>query len=145
MLDTGAGGEAGGPREFDLGERTGAAMVDYAVDHPAEYAALQAGDFSLVPGAETPTEVAARMLPALREIGADLEDGSTGLVVSHGSAIKVGVLGLLGLPLEVGALRGMDNCAVAVLHQLQGRPGWRLVGYGVSQQDPDFASGTRSG
>lgn len=132
-------------REFDLGERTGASLAEYALDHPTEYAALQAGDFSVVPGAETPEDVAARLLPALGEAVAQLGEDATGLVVSHGSAIKVGVLGLLGLPLDVGVLRSMDNCTVAVLHQVSTAPGWRLVGYGISKQDPDFATGPRSG
>ncbi len=132
-------------REFDLGVRTGSLMADYAADHPAEHAALQAGDSSAVPGAEQPSDVAARMLAALDDVRRRLAADGTAVVVSHGSAIKVGVLGLLGLPLDVGVLRGMDNCAVAVLHETSDDAPWRLVAYGVSGPDPDFATGAASG
>ncbi len=132
-------------REFSLGERTGLPAADFVTQHPEEHAALQRGDFSTIPGAEQPSAVAARMLPALDDVRRSLEPGGTAVVVSHGSAIKIGVLGLLGLPLEMGVLRGLDNCHVAVLHETAGQSGWRLSAYGLSDQDPDFTTGKASG
>ena len=69
-----------------------------------------------VPGAETPDDVAERIVPALGEVLAALSDGETAVVVSHGACLRIAVAGVLDLPLEVAdALATLDNCAWAVL------------------------------
>ena len=40
-------------REYDLGERTGITMAEYAAAHPEEYRAFRAGRYDVVPGGET--------------------------------------------------------------------------------------------
>ena len=51
-----------------------------------------------VPGAETPEDVAERIVPALGEVLAALEDGQTAVVVSHGACLRIAVAGVLDLP-----------------------------------------------
>jgi broad specificity phosphatase PhoE len=117
-------------REFDVGARQGMTGDQFQAAFPEAYAAWQAGeDVARVPGSEVPTEVAQRMAPALRESLGSLAAGETGIVVTHGACLKVGVLALLGWPLSQAAdLRGVDNCRWVTL--LEGPAGGlRLAGY----------------
>ncbi len=133
-------------REFDVGERAGLTVPEFAARFPDEYAAWSAGHITgLVPGAETPEQVTARMVPALEEIWDSTGPGETTVVVSHGACLKVSLVAFLGWPAEVGsALRGLDNCGWVVL---EGRPagrGVRLSSYNETAHPaihgPDFAS-----
>ncbi len=56
-------------REFDVGERQGLTLAEFADRFPEEYSAWMRGD-GLVPvkGGEVSEEVEARMVPALREM-----------------------------------------------------------------------------
>jgi probable phosphoglycerate mutase len=98
-------------REYDVGARQGMTAQEFARSFPEAYAAWRAGeDMPCVPGAERATDVARRMLPALHEVLAVLDDGATGVVVTHGACLKVALVALLGWPLEQSAdLRGVDN------------------------------------
>jgi len=129
-------------REFDVGERQGLTRAEFAERFPREYDAWIGGDLSLpVPGAETTGDVAARMLPALRECVDSLRAGETGVVVTHGAALKVAIPGMLAWPHELGGdLRGMDNCAWAVLQERDFGGRLRLVSYNITAAAPDFAS-----
>ena len=100
-------------REYDVGHRTGMTFDEFEAAFPDEYAAWLAGDESLtVPGAETTSDVRARIVPAMRACLDALGVGETGIVVTHGAALRVGVAGLLGWPDEMDeTLAGMDNCA----------------------------------
>lgn len=100
-------------REYDVGTRTGLTFDEFEAAFPDEYAAWLGGDESLtVPGAETTSDVRARLVPALRSCLDALGQGETGIVVAHGAALRVGVAGLLGWPDEMDeALAGMDNCS----------------------------------
>lgn len=119
-------------REFDLGERAGVTMDDYRQQHPEEYQQFVRGDFRDVPGAEQVPDVAKRMCDVLGDVAADLPDGATALVASHGSAIKAAVLGMTGHPVELKALVGLPNCGVAVLEETADAPsGWALAAYGL--------------
>ena len=101
-----------GLREYEVGKRTGMTFDEFEAAFPDEYAAWLAGDESLtVPGAETTSDVRARIVPAMRACLDALEPGETGLVVSHGAALRVGVAGLLGWPDQLDeSLAGMENC-----------------------------------
>ena len=106
-------------REYDVGTRTGMTFDEFEAAFPDEYAAWLAGDESLtVPGAETTSDVRARIVPAMRACLDALEPGETGVVVTHGAALRVGVAGLLGWPDEMDeTLAGMDNCGWARLRE----------------------------
>jgi probable phosphoglycerate mutase len=112
-------------REYDVGARQGMTAAEFAASFPDAYDAWRAGDdMPCVPGAERATDVARRMLPALAELLAELEDGATGVVVTHGACLKVAVLGLLGWPLEQSVdLRGVDNGHWVTLAQTGSKTG----------------------
>jgi probable phosphoglycerate mutase len=68
------------------------------------------------PGAETPEELARRVLPAFGEVLERLGEGETAVVVTHGASLRVAIAGILGWPVEAaGGLEAMRNCAWAVL------------------------------
>jgi glucosyl-3-phosphoglycerate phosphatase len=104
-------------REFDVGARQGQTLAEARQAFPDEYAAwLRSSDIFLVSGAESAADVEARMVPALREFFASLHPGDTGIAVTHGACLKVGMLGLLGWPRsQAPSLRGIDNCAWVTL------------------------------
>jgi glucosyl-3-phosphoglycerate phosphatase len=125
-------------REFDLGERTGMTMPDYADSFPDEYAAFRAGRYEVVPGGESTATVVERVTEALRECLSRLAVGECAVVVSHGAALKVSVLRLLGWPESAArSLQALDNCHWAVLEDSAPDGGLRLTAYNVG---PDFAS-----
>lgn len=99
-------------REYDVGpNRQGLTSEEYAAAHPVEHAALVAGDIGAIPGRETSQDVRARFLPALTSYAASLGDGETGIVVSHGAALRTCVPAFLGWPEEVDRGLGvLANC-----------------------------------
>jgi probable phosphoglycerate mutase len=121
-------------REFDVGDRQGLTIPEFAERHPEQHANWVHGDGSLrLPGAENHDDVEHRMLPALRACLEELGAGETGVVVTHGACLKIGVVALLDWPRELApSLRGIDNCAWVTLEEagLGGR--LRLVGYNES-------------
>jgi broad specificity phosphatase PhoE len=138
-------------REFDVGERAGLTVPEFAERYPVEYAAWKDGHITGdVPGAETTEQVVARMVPALREIWAATPPGETSVVISHGACLKVSLLAFLGWPEEVGAtLRGLDNCGWVVLEDDAAGRGVRLSSYNETvhpaEHGPDFASEAPTG
>jgi glucosyl-3-phosphoglycerate phosphatase len=104
-------------REFDVGtNRTGLTSDEYAAAFPDEYAALVAGEVAHIPGRETDDDVLARFLPALTAYVDSLGEGETGVVVSHGAALRVAVPAFLGWGDGSGeALTGLHNCGWAEL------------------------------
>ena len=133
-------------REYDVGVRSGLTRAEFAERHPREHAAWLAHDESLlVEGEESSAQVRARLLPALTDCLHALASGQTGIVVTHGACLKVGLGALLGWPQETSrTLRGMDNCGWTVVgeHDVQG--GLRLVSYNETAAvgpHPDHASG----
>ena len=103
-------------REFSVGDnREGLTWAEYAAAFPEEIALHEAGRGSEVPGWETPDEVLARSLPALREAADAVPEGGTGLVVAHGAVLRTLVPAFVGVG-EIGlALGAFDNCGFAVL------------------------------
>lgn len=117
-------------REFDLGERTGLTLAEFEQKMPDEHAAFLRGDVGAVPGAESSEDVAARMLAALRDAWASLAVGECGIVVSHGAALRTGIVALLGLPPSAaGVWHGLANCGWAVLDDSRGDGVLRLAAY----------------
>lgn len=130
-------------REFDVGERTGMTMAEFAIEHPDEHAAWLRDRRAGLPGAEETAAVLARTLPAYDDVVAALPPGGTAVVVTHGAALKVSVLALLGWPPHHHQqLQGLDNCAVAVLEQDDAGAGWRLVAWNLR---PDFVPDEAAG
>jgi broad specificity phosphatase PhoE len=116
-------------REFDVGARQGMTPDQFEQAFPEAFRAWLGGEEMVrVPGSEVPSEVATRMVPALQETLACLDAGETGIVVTHGACLKIGLMGLLGWPLAYGSqLQGVGNCAWVTVTQTAGRV--RLVGY----------------
>lgn len=131
-------------REFDVGAREGMTLAEFAQKFPAEHASWVAGDDRhRVEGAEVASEVAARVVPALREALESLRADETGIVVMHGACIKVALLGLLGWPdTTYSSLRGMDNCGWSTLEE-HGHGELRLVGYNESVRPGHHAPASR--
>jgi broad specificity phosphatase PhoE len=123
-------------REFAVGSnRTGLTSEQYAAAHPAEHAALMAGDIGSIPGRESDDDVLARFLPALTSYADTLADGETGDVVSHGAALRVVVPAFLEWPAEVSESLGvLANCGWVVLEHSAstwtgGVERWRLAAW----------------
>ena len=118
-------------REFDVGARQGLTMAEFAERFPAEHDSWARGDrLHTVEGAEVDSEVVARMVPTLRECLDVLEPGETGIVVTHGACLKVGLVGLLGWPADLAAtLRGVDNCGWVTLGETTSGARLRLEAY----------------
>ena len=77
-------------------------------------------------GAETRTDVAARVEPAILEALEPLAPGETLVVVTHGGAARAAIGSLLDLPMDRWAvIGGLSNCCWSVLEEFGG--GWRLV------------------
>jgi probable phosphoglycerate mutase len=118
-------------REYDVGARQGLTIPEFAERFPEEHATWLHGDANeRLPGAESRADVETRMLPALQDCLAALGEGATGVVVTHGACLKVGVVALLGWPRELATtLRGIDNCAWVTLEEAGSGGRLRLVGY----------------
>ena len=118
-------------REFHMGGREGMTLPEFAEAFPEEYVGWLRGDGLVrVSGAEAAASVRDRILPALLECLEGLAPGQTGVVVTHGGSLKVGLVGLLGWPDEQAAsLRGLDNCGWAVVDELEDGGRLRLEAY----------------
>jgi probable phosphoglycerate mutase len=133
-------------REFDVGERAGLTIPEFAERYPEAYRSWRSGHITGgVPGAETPEMVLARMVPALREIWEATDAGRTTVVISHGACLKTCLVAFLGWPEEIGtSLRGLDNCGWIVLEDPEDGRGVRLASYNETAHPavhgPDFAS-----
>ncbi|HET7683123.1 MAG TPA: histidine phosphatase family protein [Marmoricola sp.] len=133
-------------REFDVGERAGLTIAEFAARFPDEHAAWTAGHITgRVAGAETAADVVGRVVPAIEEIWSATSPRGTTVVVSHGACLKISLAALLGLPDGFDArLRGMDNCGWSVLEEDPHGRGFRLASYNETvhpaTHGPDFAS-----
>lgn len=90
------------------------------------YALWRSGADVPAGGAETRTDVAGRVRPAVLEALADVPPGETLVVVTHGGSARAAINSLLGLPMDRWAvIGGLSNCCWSVLEETG--PGWRLV------------------
>ncbi|MEP6855281.1 MAG: histidine phosphatase family protein, partial [Pedococcus sp.] len=73
-------------REYDLGERTGLTLAEFGQRMGVEFEGWwDVHAHVQVPGAETPDELATRVLPAFGEVLERLGEGETAVVVTHGA------------------------------------------------------------
>ena len=131
-------------REYDMGERSGLTIPEFAAAFPSEHARWVADggpgqSADAVPGAESTAAVLARMLPALRAAMAAVEPGETGVVVGHGAALRVALVALLGWDRSAAlTLRALGNCAWAMVDDSAVDRAPRLAAY--NRVAPDFTS-----
>ncbi len=124
-------------REYSVGKRAGLTMAEFADRFPEEHTAWQAGR-EAVAGAETDADVLARFVPALLAAQVALGPGETGIVVTHGAAMKAALAEVLGLGTAGRDALGVLGNAhwVELTHAASGfhggEPRWRLAGYNLS-------------
>lgn len=85
-------------------------------------------------GGESEEQLGARVRAALEDAAAALGAGETGVVVSHGHALRTGLGAFFGWPAEVVATLGpLGNCGWIELVERATAPGgsvaWRLAAY----------------
>ncbi|MET0999918.1 MAG: histidine phosphatase family protein [Marmoricola sp.] len=104
-------------REYDLGERTGLTLAEFGERIGAEFDGWWDVHAHVeVAGAESPAQLADRVLPAFEEVLGRLGEDETAVVVTHGASLRVAVAGILGWPIETATdLEAMDNCGWATL------------------------------
>ena len=97
---------------------------------PREYAARHAGLDPAIPGWGASEDVADRVAAGLRDAAADAArtGAQTVVIVSHGSAIMLGVARLLGLPLTPSRLGHLPHGAWNEI-RWHGGDDWRLRRY----------------
>ncbi|MDQ1654453.1 MAG: glucosyl-3-phosphoglycerate phosphatase [Cryptosporangiaceae bacterium] len=110
-------------RESNFGPWQGLTSEEIAERFPEPHALWRQGKAFTVPGAETPDEVAARMLAGIED-ALDATDGTL-VVAAHGAAARHAVRALLGWPYEVaGKIGPLGNCRWTELRHTA--TGWRL-------------------
>ncbi len=127
-------------REYDLGERTGLTLAEFGERIGAEFDGWWDVHAHVeVAGAESPAQLADRVLPAFEEVLGRLGEGETAVVVTHGASLRVAVAGILGWPVESATdLETMANCGWATLAET-GSGRLRLSSYNrtVAVSPPD--------
>ncbi|MBC7291041.1 MAG: histidine phosphatase family protein [Actinotalea sp.] len=116
-------------RERHFGTWEGFTGDEIAERWPQQYATWRSGHDPQREGAETRREVAERMATAVADHAARTATGGTLVVVSHGAAITLGLVTLLGLdPESWRGVFGLHNAHWAVLRRSSGagRPAWAL-------------------
>jgi glucosyl-3-phosphoglycerate phosphatase len=116
-------------QEIHTGERQGLTLDELRERLPEAYRAFVAGEeLPRADGGESEPEVADRVSAAMYDAVDVLGAGDTGVLVSHGVSIRVGLCRFLGLPHgHWHSLAGVANCAWVVVEEW--RRGWRLVDY----------------
>ncbi len=126
-------------RERGFGEWEGLSAAELSERWPEAYAAWRRGEEPTGAGAESKAEVAARMVAAIADAGADLAADDTLVIVSHGAAITLAVTALLDLdPLQWRGIFGLHNVHWSHLHRSGpgAQPSWRLVAHNIGAGFP---------
>lgn len=97
--------------ERAYGEWEGIGADERAVAFPEEHARWASGHEPRIAGYETHAVLAARVREAAEQWAGRVPAGSDVVLVSHGSAGRVLLLALLGLPLGGRTLGHLENCA----------------------------------
>jgi probable phosphoglycerate mutase len=116
-------------QEINTGERQGLTVDELRERFPHVWRAFVAGEeLPRARGGEIEPEVADRVSAAMHDAVERLDRGESGVLVSHGVSIRVGLCRFLGLPHgHWHLLAGVSNCAWVVVEEW--RRGWRLVDY----------------
>ncbi len=128
----------------------GLTLPEFAERFPEEYAAWQAGT-KAAPGAETDADVVARFVPALRAALDALGPGETGVVVTHGAALRAALAELLDFGSTGRDALGVlgNGHWVELAHSASGFLGgaarWRLAGYNLAAASPVAAEAPAPG
>lgn len=131
-----------GLRETYAGQWQGLHRHEIEQQFGASYAAWSDGNELVRPGGdgELRVEVADRMVATLGRHLADVPEGATVVVATHGGSARTAIGRLLGLPPEHWSSLGvLSNCAWSVLVE-RSNGGWRLVEYNAgSLPEPALA------
>ncbi|HEY0188524.1 MAG TPA: histidine phosphatase family protein [Cellulomonas sp.] len=132
-------------RERSFGEWEGLTGPEIAERWPEQHAAWVAGREPERVGAETRAEVLARTVEAVTEHAVALDRDDTLVVVSHGAAISLALIGLLGLPAPWRGIAGMANAHWAEIQPARpgSDPAWRLdaLNLGPTHASADWNAG----
>jgi len=105
---------------------------------PVEYKRRREGYDPAIPGWGASDEVADRVAAAIRERSAQCSEDDVLVLVSHGSAIMLGVARMFGLPLTPSRLGHLPHGAWNELTAGAG-VGWRLTRYCVEGRSAETA------
>lgn len=128
-------------REIDVGTWQGMSQGDVAEKYPDEHAALGRGeDLRRGEHGEAVEHVRERVYAGAQDLLADLADGQTAVVATHGVAGRALAAALVGMGQRDAwlMLGGLHNCHWAEL--VEHRTGWRIVAWNVGAGP--VASGT---
>jgi glucosyl-3-phosphoglycerate phosphatase len=126
----------------DLVERHGGAWEgltghEIRTRYPSEHAIWQP------PDGEKVEDVAKRFGAALERALERIPEGGLLVLVSHGAAIRIGMLNWLGFPEELWSrFGGLSNCSWSVLEE--GRIGWRILEHNAGTLPEPVLSDDRS-
>lgn len=113
-------------QEMGFGVREGLTMEEALERFPYEMEAWLANEDVRMPGGETYAEAAERFRQGAVDVAAELGEGMTAVIVSHGAVLRVGICAFLGLPQEHWrAFGGLNNCAWTVVEHTE--RGWRVA------------------
>ena len=113
-------------RETDGGHWQGRTMAELLAEDREAYELWRSGADVPAGGAETRSDLASRVVPAITEAMAPVREGGTLVVVTHGGSARAAIGSLLGLDVDHwSAIGGLSNCCWSVL--AEGRPWWRLL------------------
>ncbi|WP_062072313.1 histidine phosphatase family protein [Demequina sediminicola] len=108
------------------GEWEGLTHDEVAAGWPEQYAARQRGEDPAIEGWGLAADVSARVKRGLEELA---DRSRTVVVVSHGSAIQLGLFGLLELPLQSRILGRLPHAAWSEVMRVESGA-WHLVAHG---------------
>ncbi|NYE94494.1 putative phosphoglycerate mutase [Psychromicrobium silvestre] len=116
-------------RETYAGAWEGLTFAQIDEQFPQESAAWKTGAVEVRPGGgENRLEVGSRVAEAVSQAVSELDDDGLLIVVTHGGAIRSGLVAMLELPTEYwGILSGAGNCHWSVIEEQASGLNWRLT------------------
>jgi glucosyl-3-phosphoglycerate phosphatase len=114
-------------REIDVGRWSGRTRAEVQRLDPRGWAAYRAGEDVPIGGGESVEQMRRRVIAALHDVIAKVGAG-TGIVISHGWALRAAIAELLAAPDGGAALPRVPNCAITILDVR--RRNFQLVSYG---------------
>jgi probable phosphoglycerate mutase len=115
-------------RETFAGTWEGLVRAELMRDHADAFTRWAWDSHARPGGGETRVEVAQRMVRVIEQELAQVSDGGTLIVATHGGAARAAIASFLGLPPDYWSCLGvLSNCAWSVV--LEDAHGWRLQEY----------------